>query len=56
MGAEVTYFVKVLKTVEALIEVDAVTGSEAMRKAEKEPGVIRALECYDHEIDAQRIR
>jgi hypothetical protein len=48
MGAETTYRVKVLRLVEDEIEVSAVTGSEALEIAAKEPGVARAVEVLDH--------
>jgi hypothetical protein len=44
MGAEVTHRVKVLKAVEEIIEVSAVTGTDARRFAEMTPGVIGVVE------------
>jgi hypothetical protein len=44
MGAETTIFVRVLKSHDEWIEVQAVTLDEATEKAEKIPGVIRVME------------
>jgi hypothetical protein len=46
MGAEIPYQVVVLKTVEEVVEVSAVTNDEATEKANKMPGVIRVLGAY----------
>lgn len=45
MGAETTIYCRVLVTKEVWIEVQAVTLSEAMKKAEEKFGVIRCLEA-----------
>ena len=47
VGANVRYFVKVLKTTEGWVEVSALTASDAKDEAEKLPGVIKALEARD---------
>ena len=43
MGAKTTVYVKVLKTVEAIIEVSALGLSDAQYEAMKMPGVVTAL-------------
>lgn len=43
MGACVPWTVTVLKLVEVEIEISAVTGTEAMKFAEQEPGIARAI-------------
>lgn len=43
MGAEIPYRVHVLRLVEDVVEVDAVTGDEAEQKAEQLPGVAKAV-------------
>lgn len=48
MGAKTTYVVRVLTTVEAEIEVSAIGSSDAIAKAEREPGVIKVLEAIHH--------
>ena len=47
MGAEVTWTVRVLITHEAVVEVSAVTETEALERAERLPGVVTALGIAD---------
>lgn len=44
MGAETTYYVQVVKGYLAWVEVQAVTGIEAMKEAEALKGVLSAVE------------
>lgn len=55
MGAETEVFVKVLKTHEEWISVQAVTLQDATMLASRMEGVIRVLEaCYEPEMDEPR--
>jgi len=47
MGAEVQHTVTVLMAIECEVEVSAVTCSEAMEKAERIPGVVKAIRASD---------
>ena len=59
MGAETTYYAKVLRAVtsEEWVQVSAVTGTEAGEKALLAPGVVRVdevLHWSDYEDEADR--
>jgi hypothetical protein len=53
MGAEITYVVRVRRLTDDYVHVHAVTSSEAMREAEKLPGVAMVVDAWPHSEDME---